>query len=146
MKLLMLLLFVFTLAACNGETEEVDYPLDGEYSTTIESADFDGDSADISVSREGYVDDIEVLVTFTDGVITDFEVTNHSESDEWGAILISEGELQQAIIEQGSDFTDIALEDYTDLEDTDASGAATQTGESLIDIARAAYEHFEAYR
>ncbi len=150
-KLIMIMMFAMVglgLAACGNGTEDpaptptedgVDYPVE-YFGATVVSSNVDGNTVVLTVEGEGFYP-MTAEVTFTDGVITDFVVTDHSESSAWGGELIERGDMQSAII----DAEDVSAIDFNDYAEVDADSRATATVEALYDIALGAIEHFEAY-
>ena len=142
-KLLTLIVFVmvFTLAACNGDdTVDVDYPVE-YFNATVTSSEVDGDEVVLTVDGEGFYP-MTAEVKFENGSMTNYEVVDHSESAEWGGIIIDRGELQDAFVENYSDLANFSIDPYKDV---DAETGATATAEAMEDIAVAAVEHYQEY-
>lgn len=77
-----------------------------------------------------------------DNIITDYEVTNHSESDDWGRILIEGTTFIQDIIDNSTTLDDIESADY--IVDADTGTTAGTTAQALIDAAKFSLAHYIA--
>lgn len=132
---LFMAVFALTLVACGGD-DGVEYPV--EYTrATVVSSNVDGDTVKLTVEGEGFYP-MTAEVTFVNGTMTAFEITDHRETANWGEVLIDAGDLQQAIIDNQSNISGIDLGDYVVV----AGGTVSATAEALIDIASTAVEHF----
>ena len=143
-KLLTLIVFVmvFTLAACNGDdTPDVEYPYDDHFGATITGSEVDGDVVVLTIDGEGFYP-MTVEVTFEGGSMTNFEVIDHSESADWGGVIIDRGEIQDALVDNYDDLANFSIDPYKDV---DAETGATATAEAMEDIAVAAVEHYQEY-
>ena len=138
-KLLGLLLFVaiFALSACGGG---VDYPVE-YFNATVTGSEVDGDRVTLTIEGEGFYP-MTAEVVFTNGSMTHFDVTDHRESAQWGGLVIGDGDIQAAIVNNASNLNAINVSEYAEI---DATASATATVEALLDIARAAVEHFGEY-
>jgi hypothetical protein len=137
---IMMFFLVFSLSACGSSEPEVTYPVDDYFNASITSADVDGDTVDMVIVAGGFAGDITVEVTVTAGEITAFAVTSHTESADWGKIVIDEGTLINAIIGSSS-VSGLNVDDYADI-DAEGSATAGTTAEALIDAASAAISHY----
>ena len=130
--LLLVLLLVFSLAAC-GE-DGVEYPQD-YFNATITESSTSGDAVTFTVESTGFYDMV-VEVTITNGEITAYSVKEHTESETYGGILISEGDFIADLIDANGDLSNSEL---------DAYAGATATRDALVDVAKAALDHYNAY-
>ncbi len=135
-SLVFLLLFALTLVACDSGSK-VDYPKRYGIVDVISGEDTKAGLV-LTLETDGFGGTIKVEVTIVDGKITAYEVKEHTESTAWGKALIDDGALIQAFIDETDDLDSIVLQDYLDSE-----AGATITAEALLDIAKAALEHYE---
>ncbi|MFP4286723.1 MAG: FMN-binding protein [Candidatus Izemoplasmataceae bacterium] len=141
-KILFISVFmVFLLTACGTEEPGVEYPVDEYFNASITSATIDGDTVDMVIVSGGFAGDITIDVTVTNGEITAFTVTDHSESEDWGKIIIDEEALTNAIIGSSS-VSEIDVNDYDNI-DAEGSATAGTTAEALVDAASAALSHYD---
>ena len=139
-KLYGLLLFVavFTIAACGGGS--VDYPVE-YFNATVTGSQVDGDTVTLTIDGEGFYP-MTAEVKFVNGSMTHYDIIEHRESAQWGGVLIDNGELQTAIVNNASTLGGVNIGDFTEI---DATASATATAEAMMDIARAAVEHFNEF-
>ncbi len=137
---LLLMLLAFTLTACDSG---VSYPVDDYFNATVVSSEIDGDTVILTIDGEGFYP-MTAKVTFVDGVMTEFEVTEHSESAAWGGVIIDAGDLQAEIVEQAANLNAIDAQDYSVI-DAEAGATAIATVDAILNIANAAVDHFNAY-
>ncbi len=143
-KILLALLLVLTLGACDSEEESnIDYPVE-YYNATVTETVVDGDDYTMTIESTGFSesDMIKSEVTVTNGEITAFEILEHAESSGYGEDIIEEGTLIDEIIANSSDLDSV---DVKELSKIDANTGATVTGNALMDTALGALEHFETY-
>lgn len=138
--LVMMFFLVFSLSACGSNESEVEYPVDDYFNASITSATIDGDTVEMVIVAGGFAGDITIEVTVSNGDITAFTVTDHTESAEWGKIVIDEGALITAIIGSSS-VSGISVDDYASI-DAESSATAGTTVEALLDAASAAISHY----
>lgn len=145
----LLLMFSLVLVACGGDDDNNDvdlpnYPYDDHFNATIVSAEVDGDTVTMTIETIGFhpVNVIRIDVTFENGVITAYEVTDHGESPAWGGVLIDDGDILAAILEYAGNLSALDPADYAQV---DEETGATITAEALVDVARAAVEHYNRY-
>lgn len=133
---------VLFIAACgNGDdAPDVDYPVE-YFNATVVSSVLDGDLVTMTIEGEGFYP-MTVEVSFDGGTMTVFNVSDHSESADWGGAIIERGDVQSAIIDYADNMGDFDVDDYKEV---DGDAAATATVEALEDIANAAIEHYQAY-
>jgi len=138
-SLLLLVLVAMTLTACDskGTTEAtIGYPqkygivdvVAGEETKT---------GVVLTLETDGFGGTVKVEVTIVGGKITDFDVLEHTESSGWGKAVIDNGTLAQALIDETDDLDSLDVHEYLDSE-----ASATVTAEALLDIAKAALEHY----
>lgn len=144
-KIVFMALLTLTLAACSteGEVNEFDYPLDIYENATITEVQTDGTEAVMTIMVTGFNDeqDITVVATVEDDLLTDFEVTDHAESDDWGRVLIEETDYLQAIVDHSDDLDALQVSDYTEI-DAESGATAGTTAPALIEAAEAALFHY----
>jgi hypothetical protein len=144
-KIFFMALLTLTLAACSSEAEvnEFDYPLDIYQNATITEVQTDGTEAVMTITVTGFNDeqDITVVATANDNLLTDFEVTEHAESDDWGRVLIEETDYLQAIVDHSDNLDALQVSDYTEI-DAESGATAGTTGSALIEAAEAALFHY----
>ena len=135
MKKLLLLsafVFLFVLAACGGDDNGVNYPV-SYFNAEVTSSSTSGNAVTLTIESEGFYPMI-IDVTITNGQMTNFVVTEHRESANWGGVLIDDGEFIAQIIANANTLSNV-----------DAEAGVTATSEALIDVARAAMEHYKNY-
>ncbi len=142
------LLMIFTLsmflvlAACgNGDdVAHVEYPVE-YFNANVTGSTTDGETLILTIDGEGFYP-MTAEVSFEGGAMVGFEITNHSESAEWGGVIIDRGDIQSALIDKWDDLDSFDVAGYSDV---DADTGATATAEALEDIAVAAVEHYLEY-
>jgi len=130
--LLSILFLTFGLIACSEEG--VEYPVD-YFNATVTESSKSSDEVTLTIESTGFYDMV-ALVTIKDGVIIDYTVSDHEESADYGGVLISDGDFISDLIDANGDLSDSEL---------DAYAGATATRDALVDIAKAALEHYNAY-
>lgn len=125
-------LFIFMLAACGGDDNGVDYPVSYFNADVISSA-VNGSEVTLTIESEGFYP-MTIEVTISDGTMSAFVVTQHQESGNWGGALIEDGDYIAEIIANADN-----------LDNVDVEAGVTATAEALIDVARAAMEHYRTY-
>lgn len=135
MKKILLLsafVFLFVLVACGGDENGVTYPA-SYFNAEITNSSTSGNAVTFTVESEGFYPMV-INVTITNGQMTAFEVTEHRESGNWGGALIDDGDFIASIIANANNLNNV-----------DVEAGVTATSEALIDVARAAMEHYGTY-
>jgi hypothetical protein len=135
MKKIVLLTILFLslgLMACSDSG--VDYPVN-YYNATITASSTSSDEVTFTIESTGFYD-LVALVTVKDGIIISYTVTDHEESTNYGGVLIDDGDFISDLIEANGALSSSQL---------DAYAGATATRDALVDIAKAALEHYNAY-
>lgn len=152
-KLVLAFLMLFAITACGAEDEpDVEYPVE-YYGAEVTGSVVDDDEIVMTIVGEGFYEmTAEVTVSRSTGEITAFTVTDHSESESWGGVLIEKGELSDALVDYSDDLSALSLDDYVVIDedwasdyDVEAGATVGTTGEAMLDIALGALEHYEAY-
>jgi Na+-translocating ferredoxin:NAD+ oxidoreductase RnfG subunit len=139
-KLSVVFLFIFALGliGCSNEDDKgVNYPKEYNIVDVISGEETD-DGVVMVLETDGFGGTIQAEVTVKDGVITAFEVKDHSESEGWGQTVIDDSGIIQGLIDDSDDLDNFDLNTYLD-----SSASATVTAEALLEIAKAAIEHYE---
>jgi len=133
-KLMLLSAFflVFMLVACGGGDEGANYPV-SYFNAEVISSSESGNAVTLTIESEGFYPMV-VEVTIASGQMTAFDVIEHRESGNWGGALISDGDFIAAIIQNANNLSNV-----------DVEAGVTATAEALIDVARAAMEHYKTY-
>ena len=124
------LVIAFFITAC-GE-DGVDYPV-SYFNAEVQSSSTAGEAVTFKITSEGFYP-MAVEVTITAGTMTAFTVTDHKESGNWGGALIDDGDFIAAIIANANQ-----------LDQLDAEAGVTATSEALMDVARAAMQHYATH-
>lgn len=135
MKKLMLLsafFLVFMLVACGGGEEGVTYPV-SYFNAEVISSSQSGNAVTLTIESVGFYPMV-VDVTITNGQMTAYDVIEHRESGNWGGALISDGDFIAEIIANANNLSSV-----------DVVAGVTTTAEALVDVARAAMEHYKTY-